>query len=77
VAIVTQAGATTGPDMADKGKQITSWPRKVVIPPPTFNPQKEKKTFVQARKEFIATNVQARKEFIATNDWEASTSTAS
>jgi hypothetical protein len=36
-----------------KGKGIKKWIRKVVEPMPTFNPQKEKETYQQARKEIL------------------------
>jgi hypothetical protein len=46
----------------EKGKGIEQWIRKAVDPMPTFNPQKEKETYQQARKEILGP------------DWIASTS---
>jgi hypothetical protein len=53
VAVVTCGGMRTRPDVTEKGKGVEQWIRKEVEPMPTFNPQKEKETYQQARKEIL------------------------
>jgi hypothetical protein len=43
----------TGPDATEKGKGVEQWIRKEVEPMPTFNPQKERETYQQERKEIV------------------------
>ena len=62
MAVKTRGRTATSSDLVDKGKQTATWVRKVVGPPPAFNPQKEKETFMQVEKDFI---------------WQASTSVIS
>jgi hypothetical protein len=56
VAAITCGGMRTGVDAMEKGKGVEKWMRKSIEPTPTFNPQKEKETYQQARKEILGSD---------------------
>jgi hypothetical protein len=64
ITVVMCGGARTGADVMNKGMQIEQWVRKSTGPMPTFDPQQEKETYQQTRKEILGP------------DWIASTSSA-
>jgi hypothetical protein len=54
--VVTSDRTRTEPDAMEKEKRVEKWIRKAVEPMPTFNPQKEKETYQQGRKEILVTD---------------------
>ena len=53
VAIITRSGVKTNEDVTTKETQHVPEVRKAKGPTPEFNPQKEKETFMEARREFV------------------------
>ena len=53
VAIITRSGFKTNEDVTTKETKHVPKVRKSKRPTPQFNPQKEKETFMEARREFV------------------------
>jgi hypothetical protein len=53
VEVVMRGGTRTRPNAMKKGKGVEQWIRKTIEPMSAFNPQKERETYQQERKEML------------------------